>query len=82
KYAAIQEAVQGLVPEGVARGSKDYPACGLAEAGYYSRIGEAAGLRARLVRLPEELPEVLEQALSHVQRGKSALVEVWVSSPN
>ena len=82
KYAAISESVQSLAPAGEARRRQDFPACQLPAAGYYTRIGEAAGLWSKLVKEPADLTSSLAAAIEKVRAGCSALVEVWVSSPN
>jgi acetolactate synthase I/II/III large subunit len=82
KYAAISEAVQSIAPEGEARRSRSFPACKLPTPGYYGRIAQAAGLWSQTVLKPDDLQEALRLGLKHVRSGGSALVEVWISSPN
>jgi acetolactate synthase-1/2/3 large subunit len=80
EYAATAEAILAVAPDGYARASGVYPACDLPAAPMYSRISEAMGLWARTVEDPEKLPQVLREALAEVRRGRSAVVDICVSS--
>jgi acetolactate synthase-1/2/3 large subunit len=80
EYAATAEAILAVAPDGYARATGIYPACDLPSAPLYSRISEAMGLWARTVEDPAELPQVLREALAEVRRGRSAVVDICVSS--
>ena len=80
EYAATAEAILAVAPDGYARATGVYPACDLPAAPMYSRISEAMGLWARTVEDPEKLPQVLREALAEVRRGRSAVVDIRVSS--
>jgi acetolactate synthase-1/2/3 large subunit len=81
EYAATTEAILTTAPEGYARRTNAYPACDLPKPPLYSRVAQAMGLWARTVEDPASLPSVLREALSEVRRGRSALVDICVSSP-
>lgn len=55
--------------------------CDLPKPPLYSRVAEAMGLWATTVDEPARLPSVLREALNEVRRGRSALVDICVSSP-
>ncbi len=80
EYAATAEAILAVAPDGYARATGVYPACDLPSAPMYSRISEAMGLWARTVEDPAKLPQVLREALAEVRRGRSAVVDICVSS--
>jgi acetolactate synthase-1/2/3 large subunit len=80
-YAATTEAILGVAPDGYARKSGEYPGCDLPRPPLYSKVAEAMGLWARTVDDPSELQSVLREALEEVSRGRSALVDICVSSP-
>jgi len=80
-YAATTEAILGIAPDGYARRTGNYPGCDLPKPPLYSKMAEAMGLWARTVDDPAKLRSVLREALSEVRRGRSALVDICVSSP-
>jgi acetolactate synthase I/II/III large subunit len=80
-YAATTEAILAIAPEGFARYTGNYPGCGLPKPPLYSKVAEAMGLWARTVDDPAKLQLVLREALDEVHRGRSALVDICVSSP-
>jgi acetolactate synthase-1/2/3 large subunit len=80
-YAATTEAILGIAPEGYARKTGNYPGCDLPKPPLYSKVAEAMGLWARTVGDPARLQSVLREALNEVRRGRSALVDICVSSP-
>jgi acetolactate synthase-1/2/3 large subunit len=80
EYAATAEAILAVAPDGYARATGVYPACDLPSTPMYSRIAEAMGLWARTVEDPAQLPQVLREALAEVRRGRSAVVDICVSS--
>jgi acetolactate synthase I/II/III large subunit len=80
-YAATREAIRSVAPDGYARKTGEYPACDLpTPPQQYARLAEAMGLWARSVENPAELEAVLRDALAEVRRGRSALVDIRVSS--
>jgi acetolactate synthase-1/2/3 large subunit len=80
EYSATTEAILALAPEGYARRSGNYPACDLPQPPLYSRLAEAMGLWARTVDHPAQLLQVLREAIAEVRGGRSALVDICVSS--
>jgi acetolactate synthase-1/2/3 large subunit len=80
RYAATVDAIRSVAPEGFARRTGRYPACDLPQPPFLSRVAEAIGLWARTVNDPTTLPGVLRDALDQVRRGRSALVDICVSS--
>jgi acetolactate synthase-1/2/3 large subunit len=80
EYAATAEAILAVAPDGYARATGVYPACDLPSAPMYSRISRAMGLWGRTVEDPAKLPQVLREALAEVRRGRSAVVDICVSS--
>jgi acetolactate synthase-1/2/3 large subunit len=80
EYAATAEAILAVAPNGYARATGVYPACDLPSAPMYSRISEAMGMWARTVEDPAELAQVLREALAEVRQGRSAVVDICVSS--
>jgi amino acid adenylation domain-containing protein len=80
EYAATAEAILAVAPDGYARATGVYPACDLPSSPMYSRISEAMGLWARTVEDPARLPQVLREALAEVRRGRSAVVDICISS--
>jgi acetolactate synthase-1/2/3 large subunit len=81
EYFATTEALLTMAPEGYARRAGNFPQCMLPRPPMYSRLAEAMGLWARSVIDPGQLPSVLREALAAVRSGRSALVDVCVSSP-
>jgi acetolactate synthase-1/2/3 large subunit len=80
-YAATREAIRSVAPDGYARKAGEYPACDLpTPPQQYARLAEAMGLWARTVDDPAELQAALRDALTEVRRGRSALVDIRVSS--
>ncbi|MGD2071331.1 MAG: thiamine pyrophosphate-requiring protein, partial [Gemmatimonadota bacterium] len=80
-YAATREAIRGIAPDGYARKARAYPACDLSTPPeQHASLAEALGLWARTVDDPTELQATLRGALEEVHRGRSALVDVRVSS--
>ena len=79
-YAATTEAILGIAPEGYARKTGNYPGCDLPKPPLYSKVAEAMGLWAVTVDDPAKLQSVLREALDEVRRGRSALVDICVSS--
>ncbi len=79
-YAATTEAILGIAPEGYSRKTGNYPGCDLPKPPLYSKVAEAMGLWARTVEDPARLQSVLREALNEVRRGRSALVDICVSS--
>jgi acetolactate synthase-1/2/3 large subunit len=79
-YAATVGAILATAPTGYARRTGHYPACDLPSPPIHSRLAEAMGLWARTVDDPRMLPSILRQALSEVRSGRSALVDILVSS--
>lgn len=80
-YAATKEAIRSVAPDGYARKTGEYPACDLPTLPQqYARLAEAMGLWARTVDDPAELLATLQDALTEVRRGRSALVDIRVSS--
>jgi acetolactate synthase-1/2/3 large subunit len=79
-YAATIESICSVAPDGYARRTGNYPACELPKAPVYSRVAEALGLWARTVDDPAELRTTLREALAHVRHGRSALVDIRISS--
>ncbi len=82
KYAAIHEAIQGLLPGGWSTRTATFPGCELPRPGYYARVAEAAGLWSCCVLEGEQLPARLSEGLSRLRQGQGVLVEAWVSSPH
>jgi amino acid adenylation domain-containing protein len=81
EYYSTTEAILTTAPAGYAKKNGTYPACDLPEAGMYTRVAESIGLWARTVEDPASLPAVLREGLDQVRRGRSALVNIRVSSP-
>ena len=80
-YAATREAIRSVAPDGYARKTGEYPACDLpTPPEQYARLAEAMGLWARTVADPAELEAVLREARDEVRRGRSALVDIRISS--
>ncbi len=80
-YAATQEAIRSVAPDGYARRAGVYPGCDLpTPPQQYARLAEAMGLWARTVEDPAELPAALRDARAEVRAGRSALVVIRVSS--
>ena len=80
-YAATREAIRSVAPLGYARKSGTYPACDLpTPPQQYARLAEAMGLWARTVDDPAELQAALREALDQVRHGRSALVDIRISS--
>jgi len=80
-YAATRKAIRSVAPDGYARETGVYPACDLpASPQYYARLAEAMGLWARTVDDPAELQAALREGLDEVHRGRSALVDIRLSS--
>jgi len=80
EYFSTTEAILTTAPSGHASRSGEFPGCDLPEAGLYSRIAEAVGLWARTVEDPSTLPSVLQEGVEEVRRGRSAMVNIRVSS--
>ena len=80
EYFATTKAILTIAPEGFVSKSGHYPACDLPKPPLYSKVAEALGLWARTVDDPMELQAVLREALNEVRRGRSALVNICVSS--
>lgn len=80
EYYATTRAILGVAPDGFAKRTGNYPACDLPKPPLYSKVAEAMGLFARTVEDPAELKGVLRQAIEEVRRGRSALVDICVSS--
>ena len=81
EYFATTEAILKAAPDGYARRTGNYPACDLPKPPFYARLAEAMGLFAVTVEDPECLRQALNRAMSEVRAGRSALVDVCVSSP-
>jgi acetolactate synthase I/II/III large subunit len=81
EYAATTEAILTTAPKGYARKTGTYPVCDLPKPPLYSKLAEAMGLWAETVDEPARLQSVLREALAEVRRGRSALVDICVSSP-
>jgi acetolactate synthase-1/2/3 large subunit len=81
EYFATTETILAAAPEGYARRSGHYPACDLPRPPLISKVAEALDLWARTVEDPAELLAVLGEALAEVRGGRSALVDICVSSP-
>ena len=81
EYFSTTEAILTTAPSGHASRTGEFPACDLPEAGLYSRIAEALGLWARTVEAPSTLPSILREGVEEVRRGRSAMVNIRVSSP-
>ena len=80
-YAATREAIRSVAPEGYARKTGAYPACDLPTLPqYYARLAKAMGLWARTVDEPAKLQAALREALNEVRQGRSALVDIRISS--
>ncbi|HEV8197246.1 MAG TPA: thiamine pyrophosphate-requiring protein [Gemmatimonadales bacterium] len=80
-YAATREAIRSVAPGGYARKTGHYPACDLpTPPQQYARLAEAMGLWARTVHDPAALPGALRDAIDEVRRGRSALVDIRVST--
>jgi acetolactate synthase-1/2/3 large subunit len=79
-YSATTEAILATAPGGYAQKTGNYPACDLPKPPMYSKVAEAMGLWARTVEDPTKLQPVLRQALDEVRRGRSALVDICISS--
>jgi amino acid adenylation domain-containing protein len=79
-YAATREAIRSVAPDGFARNTGNYPACDLPTPPNYSGLGEAMGLWTRSVDHPADLPTALREAREEVRRGRSALVDIRISS--
>jgi len=67
-------------PTGHARQSGHYPGCDLPGPPLFAKIADALGLWARTVEDPAELAATLREALAEVRGGRSALVDVCISS--
>lgn len=80
RYAATVDAIRSVAPAGFARRTGRYPACDLPQPPFLSGVAGAIGLWARSVDDPTELSAVLREALDQVRRGRSALVDICVSS--
>ena len=80
EYAATTEAILTTSPKGYAKKTGTYPVCDLPKPPLYSRLAEAMGLWAQTVHEPARLQSVLREALAEVRRGRSALVDICVSS--
>ena len=80
EYAATTEAILTTSPKGYAKRTGTYPVCDLPKPPLYSRLAEAMGLWAQTVHEPARLQSVLREALAEVRRGRSALVDICVSS--
>ncbi len=80
EYFATIEAILTTAPGGYARRSGRYPMCDLPKPPQHSKVAASLGLWARTVDDPAELPSVLQEALNQVRRGRSALVDIMVSS--
>jgi amino acid adenylation domain-containing protein len=80
EYAATTEAILTTAPKGYARKTGTYPVCDLPKPPLYSKLAEAMGLWARTVDEPTRLQSALREALAEVRRGRSALVDICVSS--
>jgi acetolactate synthase-1/2/3 large subunit len=81
EYYSTTEAILTLAPSGQASKSGVYPACDLPEAGLYSKLAEAMGLWACTVEDPKRLRSALREGLEQVRSGRSAMVNIRVSSP-
>jgi acetolactate synthase-1/2/3 large subunit len=81
EYYSTAEAILTLAPSGQVSKSEVYPACDLPEAGLYSKLAEAMGLWACTVDDPKKLRSALRQGLEQVRAGRSAMVNIRVSSP-
>ena len=80
EYFATTEAILATAPDGHARRSGQYPVCDLPKPPMHAKVAEALGLWARTVNDPAELQSVLRKALDEVRRGRSALVDICISS--
>jgi len=81
EYAATTEAILTTAPKGYARKTGTYPVCDLPKPPLYSKLAAAMGLWAETVDEPARLQLALREALAEVRRGRSALVDICVSSP-
>jgi amino acid adenylation domain-containing protein len=79
-YAATVESIRAVAPDGFARRTNSYPACDLPKGPRCSKVAEAMGLWARTVEDPAELPVALREAIGQVRQGRSALVDISISS--
>jgi acetolactate synthase-1/2/3 large subunit len=79
-YAATVEAIRAVAPDGYARRTGNYPGCDLPRQPLYAKVAEAMGLWARTVEDPAELRAILQAARDEVRRGRSALVDIAISS--
>jgi len=80
-YFATTEATRSVAPEGHAAAAGRFPACDLPPPPRYARLAEAMGLWSETVDDPAHLQSVLRDALGEVRRGRSALVEICLSTP-
>jgi acetolactate synthase-1/2/3 large subunit len=80
EYFATTEAILATAPDGYARQSGKYPACDLPKPPLFSKLADALGLWARTVEDPAELPATLREAFAEVRGGRSALVDICISS--
>ena len=80
EYHSTTEAIATLAPGGFASKAADYPVCRLPEAGLLSRVADALGLWTTTVDDPDSLPVALRHGLEQVRSGRSALVNIRVSS--
>ena len=81
EYFSTTEAILTMAPEGSAKKTNHYPACGLPKPPLFAAIAEAIGLWAKTVEEPSQLTDVLKEAASIVKQGQPALVDVIISSP-
>jgi acetolactate synthase-1/2/3 large subunit len=81
EYYSTTEAILTLPPSSHVDKSAVFPVCDLPEAGMYSRVAEAVGLWARTIDDPKQLQAALREALAQVRGGRSAMVNIRVSSP-
>jgi amino acid adenylation domain-containing protein len=82
-YAATKEAIRSVSPGGYAKTTGTYPACDLpTPPERYASLAEAMGLWARTVHDPAVLEATLREALDVVRNGRSALVDICISSPS
>ena len=80
-YAATREAIRSVAPGGYARTAGTYPACDLPTPPQrYASLADAMGLWARTVDDPAALEATLRQALDEVRNGRSALVDIHIST--
>jgi acetolactate synthase-1/2/3 large subunit len=81
EWGAVRHSVQGLYPRGYASKTKRMPLTALAPSPDFTKTAEASRAWARQVTDPEQLPEMLKEAIRTVTgERRTALLDVKIAS--